>query len=241
MNRRRRLFENTSKIIYEGPETSTLIQHFKDNAGFENQKQKDMVDGRGVLNNRISEFIFQSLNEVALPTHFIRRLNMREQLVHYTEPLPIELIVRNNVSGDLAERLGIEEGMILLHPLIEFYFLSSEKRSELITEDHIIMFEWASSDELERMTSLAFRINDFLTGLFKGIHIRLIDVKLQFGRLWEGEESTLIVTDELSLNTCHLWDIKSKDMTDKQVFAVNNGNSLEGYQEVLRRFGLSSE
>ena len=176
MNRRRRIYEGKAKVLYEGPEPGTLIQHFKDDATAFNAKKHEVIDGKGVLNNRISEFVFQHLNDIGVPTHFIRRLNMREQLIREVEIIPLEVVIRNVAAGSLAKRLGIEEGEPLPHTLIEYYYKDDALGDPLVAEEHIACFNWASHEEMHDISAMAIRINDFLCGMFAAIDIRLVGV-----------------------------------------------------------------
>src|SRR6201989_1510962 len=173
MARRRQIYEGKAKILYEGPEPGTLIQYFKDDATAFNAQKKGTISGKGVLNNRISEHVFTMLGNIGVPTHFIRRLNMREQLVRKVEIIPIEVVVRNIVAGSLAKRLGIEEGTVLPRSIVEFYFKKDELGDPMVSDEHITAFGWASPHELEEIMSLALRINDYLSGLFLGIGLKL--------------------------------------------------------------------
>ena len=184
MNRRRRIYEGKAKVLYEGPEPGTLIQHFKDDATAFNAKKHQIIDGKGVLNNRISEYIFQHLNNIGVPTHFIRRLNMREQLIKEVEIIPLEI---------------------------------------------------------DDIMALAIRVNDFLSGLFLGVGIRLVDFKMETGRLWEGDLMRIVVADEISPDSCRLWDVKSSDKMDKDRFRRDLGGLVEAYTEVARRLGIMQE
>jgi len=241
MNRRRRIYEGKAKILYEGPEPGTLIQHFKDDATAFNKKKHDIVDGKGVLNNRISEHIFVHLNTIGIPTHFIRRMNMREQLIREVEMIPLEVVVRNVAAGSLSKRLGIDEGTQLPRSIIEFNYKNDELDDPLVSEEHITAFGWASPQEIDDVMALAIRVNDFLTGLFLGIGIRLIDFKMECGRLWEGDMMRIVVADEISPDSCRLWDIESNDKLDKDRFRRDLGGLLEAYQEVARRLGIMNE
>ena len=187
MNRRRRIYEGKAKILYEGPEPGTLVQHFKDDATAFNNKKHDKIEGKGVLNNRISEYLFQKLGEIGVPTHFIKRLNMREQLIREVEIIPLEVVVRNVAAGSLSTRLGIDEGTALPRSIVEFYYKNDKLDDPMVTEEHITAFGWATPQEIDDVMSLALRINDFLSGLFLGVGIRLVDFKCEFGRLWENE------------------------------------------------------
>ena len=182
MNRRRQIYEGKAKILYEGPEPGTIIQFFKDDATAFNAEKRGTIEGKGVINNRISEFLFTQLGSVGVPTHFIRRLNMREQLVREVEIIPLEVIVRNVAAGSISKRLGIEEGTPLPRSIIEFCYKNDALGDPLIAEEHITAFGWASPPELDEILALSIRINDYLSGLFAGIGIRLVDFKLEFGR-----------------------------------------------------------
>ena len=241
MNRRRRVYEGKAKTLYEGPEPGTLIQHFKDDATAFNAKKHEIIDGKGVLNNRISEYIFQSLNDIGVATHFIRRLNMREQLIREVEIIPLEVVVRNVAAGSLAQRLGLEEGTALPRSIIEFYYKNDALNDPMVSEEHITAFGWATPPELDDIMALAIRINDFLTGLFLGVGIRLVDFKIETGRLWEGEMARIVLADEISPDSCRLWDIKSKDKLDKDRFRRDMGGLIEAYSEVARRLGIMTE
>ena len=183
MNKRRRIYEGKAKVLYEGPEPGTLIQHFKDDATAFNAKKHALIEGKGVLNNRISEFIFMRLGEIGVPTHFMRRLNMREQLIREVEIIPLEVVVRNVAAGSLSTRLGLEEGMQLPRSIVEFYYKNDKLNDPMVSEEHITAFGWATPQEIDEVMALALRINDFLVGLFLGIGIRLVDFKVEFGRL----------------------------------------------------------
>ncbi|MGY3650620.1 phosphoribosylaminoimidazole-succinocarboxamide synthase [Bradyrhizobium sp. LM4.3] len=166
MSRRRRIYEGKAKVLYEGPEPGTLIQHFKDDATAFNAKKHQVIEGKGVLNNRISEYLFQHLNDIGVPTHFIRRLNMREQLIREVEIVPLEVVVRNVAAGSLSQRLGIEEGTQLPRSIIEFYYKNDQLNDPMVSEEHITAFGWATPQEIDDIMALAIRVNDFLTGLF---------------------------------------------------------------------------
>src|ERR687887_1489127 len=208
MSRRRRIYEGKAKVLYEGPEPGTLIQHFKDDATAFNAKKHQVIEGKGVLNNRISEYIFQNLNDIGVPTHFLRRLNMREQLVREVEIIPLEIVVRNVAAGSLAKRFGLAEGTQLPRSIVEFYYKSDEFGDPMVSEEHITAFGWATPQDIDEMLSLALRVNDFLLGLFLGVGVKLVDFKLEFGRLYENDEMRIVLADEISPDNCRLWDVK---------------------------------
>jgi phosphoribosylaminoimidazole-succinocarboxamide synthase len=238
MNRRRRVYEGKAKILYEGPEPGTLVQHFKDDATAFNNKKHDKIEGKGVLNNRISEYLFQKLGEVGVPTHFIKRLNMREQLIREVEIIPLEVVVRNVAAGSLSTRLGLDEGTALPRSIVEFYYKNDQLGDPMVTEEHITAFGWATPQEIDDIMSLALRINDFLSGLFLGVGIRLVDFKCEFGRLWENETMRIVLADEISPDCSRLWDIETQNKLDKDRFRRDMGGLVEAYQEVARRLGL---
>lgn len=241
MNRRRRIYEGKAKVLYEGPEPGTLIQHFKDDATAFNNQKHAQIDGKGVINNRISEFVFERLSEIGVPTHFIRRLNMREQLIREVEIIPLEVVVRNVAAGSIAERLGLDEGMTLPRSIIEFYHKNDDLQDPLVSEEHITAFGWSNPAELDEIMQLALRVNDFLVGLFLGVGIRLVDFKIEFGRLWDNEQLRIILADEISPDSCRLWDIETDNKLDKDRFRRDLGDVLEAYQEVARRLGVLNE
>ncbi|MBF0563072.1 MAG: phosphoribosylaminoimidazolesuccinocarboxamide synthase [Alphaproteobacteria bacterium] len=241
MTRRRRIYEGKAKVLFEGPEPGTIVQYFKDDASAFHNKKHGIITGKGVLNNRISEYLMMRLGEIGVPTHFVRRLNMREQLVREVEIIPIELKVRNVAAGSLAKRFGIPEGTPLPRSIIEYYYKSDELGDPMVSEEHITAFGWAAPQDLDDMMTLSLRINDYLTGLFLGIGLRLIDFKLEFGRLWENEEMHIVLADEISPDNCRLWDVKTNEKLDKDRFREDLGKVEEGYQEVARRLGILPE
>ena len=238
MNRRRRIYEGKAKILYEGPEPGTLIQHFKDDATAFNNKKHDKIEGKGVLNNRISEYLFVKLGEIGVPTHFIKRLNMREQLIARW---------RSSRSRWLCAML----------PPARSRRASASMRvprcrapsSNSTTSRTSSATRWSprstsppsagpSPQELDDIMSLALRINDFLSGLFLGVGIRLVDFKCEFGRLWENDQMRIVLADEISPDCCRLWDVETQNKLDKDRFRRDMGGLVEAYQEVARRLGL---
>ena len=241
MSRRRQIYEGKAKVLFEGPEPGTLVQYFKDDATAFNAKKRGIITGKGVINNRISEYLMLRLNEIGVPTHFVRRLNMREQLVKAVEIIPLEVVVRNVAAGSISQRLGLAEGTPLPRSIIEYYYKSDELSDPMVAEEHITAFNWATPQELDEIMSLALRINDFLTGLLLGVGLRLVDFKLEFGRLWEDEEMRIVLADEISPDSCRLWDVKTNEKLDKDRFRRDLGDVEEAYQEVARRLGILPE
>ncbi len=240
MNKRRMVYEGKAKILYEGPEPGTLIQYFKDDTTAFDAQKKAVLDGKGVLNNRISEFVMTQLGAVGIPTHFIRRINMREQLIRKVEIIPLEVVVRNVAAGSLSTRLGISEGQALPRPLVEFYYKSDSLHDPMVSEEHIAAFGWASPQEYEDIVSLALRVNDFMSGLFAAVGIRLVDFKLEFGRHFENDMDMprILLADEISPDSCRLWDVATGEKLDKDRFRRDLGGVTDAYAEVARRLGI---
>jgi phosphoribosylaminoimidazole-succinocarboxamide synthase len=236
--RRTRIYEGKAKILYEGPEPGTVIVHYKDDATAFNAQKKAVIEGKGVLNQRISEYIFTRLNDLGIPTHFIRSVNLREQLVREVEIIPLEVIVRNVAAGSLATRLGLEEGQVLPRSIIEFCYKNDTLGDPMVSEEHITAFGWAAPQEIDDIMHMAIRVNDFLTGLFLGIGIKLVDFKIEFGRLYENDMMRIVLADEISPDSCRLWDIKTNDKMDKDRFRRDLGGLIEAYQEVAKRLGI---
>ena len=239
MSRRKKIYEGKAKILYEGPEPGTIVQHFKDEATAGNGTKKETFEGKGVLNNRLSEFFMTGLNQIGVPTHFIRRLNMREQLVRQVEMIPLEIICRNVAAGSMAQRLGLPEGEQLPRPIVEFCYKDDRLGDPLVPEEYIIAFNWASQQDLDDIVALALRVNDFLSGVFHGVGIKLVDFKIEVGRIWENDDlERLVVADEISPDSCRLWDIETGRKLDKDVFRRDLGSLTEAYTEVARRLGV---
>ncbi|MAK62276.1 MAG: phosphoribosylaminoimidazolesuccinocarboxamide synthase [Ponticaulis sp.] len=238
MSRRRKIYEGKAKILYEGPEPGTIIQYFKDDATAFNAEKHAVLDGKGVLNNRLSEFFMTRLAGIGVPTHFLKRINMREQLVKKVDIIPLEVVVRNVAAGSISKRLGIPEGESLPRSLVEFYYKKDELGDPMVSEEHIAAFNWASPQEMDDMVSTALRVNDFLAGLFSAVGIRLVDMKLEFGRLYEGDTVRTVLADEISPDSCRLWDLETNEKLDKDRFRRDMGGVTEAYAEVATRLGI---
>ena len=239
----KKLYEGKAKIIYDTNEKNLVIQHFKDDATAFNALKKANIEGKGVLNNRISEYLLNSLAQCGIQTHLIKRLNMREQLIKKAEIVPIEFIVRNIAAGSLSKRLGVSEGTVLEKPLLEYYLKNDELADPIITKEHIYTFEWATEKEIKTIDKMSLRINDLLQGIFRGVGIKLVDFKLEYGRIWnkDKEINEIILADEISPDTCRLWDINTDKKLDKDRFRKDMGNLIEAYQDVARRLGIMPE
>ena len=236
MARRKKVYEGKSKILYDGPEPGTLVQYFKDDGA--EAEAPAPTEGRGVLNNRLSEFFMTGLNGIGVPTHFIKRLNMREQLVRMAEIVPLEIVVRNYAAGEISTRLGIPEGTALPRPIVEYYYKDDRLSLPMVAEEHIVAFGWASQQDLDDIIALALRVNDFMSGVMLGVGIRLADFRIEVGRVWEGDFMRLIVADEISPDSCRLWDLRAvTDRTDSQPVA-EPGPLADVYTELARRLGV---
>lgn len=242
MSRRKKLYEGKAKILYEGPEPGTLVAYFKDDATAFNAQKKAVLEGKGVLNNRISEFIMAHLNRMGVPTHFLKRLNMREQLVREVEIIPLEVVVRNVAAGSIAKRFGLTEGDPLPRSIVEFYYKDDALEDPMVAEEHITAFNWAATQDIDDMVALALRVNDFVSGLFAAVGIRLVDFKLEFGRVYDQNDiPRIILADEISPDSCRLWDMDSNEKLDKDRFRRDLGNVTEAYAEVAKRLGIIKE
>ena len=239
MKKGKKLYEGKAKIIFASTDKNMVIQHFKDDATAFNNQKKANIEGKGILNNRISEHILSALKNIGIQNHLVKRLNMREQLIDFVEIIPIEFVVRNIVTGSLTKRLNIEDGTILNKPLIEYYYKNDELGDPLVTREHIDAFGWATSNELDLISEQCLRVNDFLQGMFRSINIKLIDFKLEFGKRKSDEK--IILADEISPDTCRLWDADTDKKLDKDRFRKDLGNIVEAYQEVARRLGILHE
>ncbi|WKL56276.1 phosphoribosylaminoimidazolesuccinocarboxamide synthase [Asticcacaulis sp. ZE23SCel15] len=238
---RKKIYEGKAKILYEGPEPGTLVQYFKDDATAFNAQKKAVLDGKGVINNRISEFVMTKLNNIGVQNHFIKRLNLREQLIREVEIIPLEIVCRNVVAGSMAKRFGLPEGQQLPRSIIEFYYKNDALEDPMVTEEHVTAFNWANTQEIDEILAMTLRVNDFLSGMFAAVGITLVDFKIEYGRLFEGEFSRVILADEISPDSCRLWDSTTGDKLDKDRFRRDMGNVIESYTEVAKRLGIMGD
>ena len=241
MKKGKKIYEGKAKIIYATQEKDLVIQYFKDDATAFNNQKKAIIDGKGVLNNRISEHILKNLSQIGIKNHLVKRLNMREQLIKFVDILPIEFIVRNIATGSLTKRLGIVEGTVLNDPLIEYCLKNDNLGDPLISREHIYAFNWAKKNEIEKINKQLLRINDFLIGLFRGVGIKLVDFKVEFGKIRNSSRNEIVLADEISPDTCRLWDAKSEKKLDKDRFRKDLGNLIQAYKEVASRLGILYE
>jgi len=241
MKKGKKLYEGKAKIIYATSDKNLVIQYFKDDATAFNNLKKSIIEGKGVLNNRISEHILSNLSQIGIKNHLIKRLNMREQIIKFVEILPIEFIVRNVATGSITKRLGIQDGTVLKNPLLEFCLKDDNLGDPLIAEEHILAFEWATKKELKIVKKMILRINDFMVGMFRGVGIKLIDFKLEFGRFKSDGKTEIILADEISPDTCRLWDSITNKKLDKDRFRKDLGDLIPAYTEVAKRLGILHE
>ena len=236
MSSNKTLYEGKAKKILKGPTKNTLIQVFKDDATAYNKKKHKIFNGKGVLNNKISEHIMLYLRSKGVETHFKKRLNDREQLIKKCEIIPIEFVVRNVVAGSIAKKLSLKEGTKLKKPLLEYY---KEDRLDdpMISRDHVEAFGWATKSELKKIDKMSIKINKLLISLLAKKKIVLVDFKIEFGRL-SSNPRKIVLADEISPDSCRLWDKKSKKKLDKDVFRRNLGSLLKAYEEVASRLGI---
>ena len=232
------LYEGKAKQLFETEKPFELVQFFKDDATAFNKKKHEIIDSKGVLNNLISEFIFIYLGNNNIPNHFIERLSPREQLIKKVEIIPIEVVIRNIAAGTFSNRFGIEEGKNLPKTLIEFNLKDDENDDPLVSEEHMKVFGWAKEDEIETMKKYAFEINILLKKLFKKINITLVDFKIEFGRYYTNNNYEIILADEISPDSCRLWDMSSNEKLDKDRFRRNIGGLIEAYKEVATRLEI---
>lgn len=231
MKKGEKLYEGKAKILYSTEETDKLIQYFKDDATAFNAQKKGTIKEKGVLNNKISSRIFELLEKEGVKTHFIERVSDRDMLVKKVEIIPVEVVIRNVTAGSLSKRMGIDEGITLKEPILEFYYKSDELGDPMINEYHIKVFNLANEREMDIIKAMALKVNKFLVDFFDKNGIRLIDFKLEFGR-YNGD---VLLADEITPDGCRLWDKKSGEKMDKDRFRRDLGKIEEAYQEVYRR------
>jgi len=232
MKKNELLYEGKAKRIYATEETGVLWVEYKDSATAFNGVKKSEITGKGILNNEISSLIFANLQEMGVESHFIRKISETEQLVKQVSIIPLEVVTRNVIAGSLAKRLGIEEGTPLKKPVVEFYYKNDELGDPIITEDHIEILGIASLEEVNLLRKKAIKINEVLLELFLQLGIRLVDFKLEFGKDANGE---ILLADEISPDTCRLWDVKTNEKLDKDVFRRDLGDLKTVYTEILNR------
>ena len=227
-----KLYEGKAKIVYQTQDPEKVVIYFKDEATAFNAQKKDVIEGKGILNNKISSIFFQILEKNGIPTHFVKQLSDREMLAYKTKIIPVEVVVRNLATGSIVKRLGIPEKTPFNPPLIEFYLKNDQLGDPIICYEHILALNLANDQDIKTIKDLAFKVNQVLKELLIKHDIILVDFKLEFGKKSDG---TIVVADEISPDTCRFWDAKTEERMDKDRFRLNLGDLTKFYQEVLRR------
>lgn len=228
------LYEGKAKRLYATDEQDILWVEYKDSATAFNGEKKAEIAGKGMLNNKITSLIFERLQTVGIASHFVKQLSDHEQLVRQVAIIPVEVVTRNIVAGSMAKRLGLEEGTVLKRPIVEFYYKDDALGDPIITEDHIEMLELATTEEIRELRFKALEVNKILIDFFKKVGVDLVDFKIEFGRDHDGR---ILLADEISPDTCRLWDAKTKQKLDKDVFRRDLGNLTEAYELILAKLG----
>lgn len=232
MEKKNQLYEGKAKKVYLTDNPDLLIVDYKDDATAFNGLKKGQISGKGIINNQMSNLLMQRLEKVGIPTHFVRELSERETLVKKVSIVPLEVIVRNIAAGSFSKRYGIEEGKVFDEPVIEFSYKNDDLGDPLINSDHARALELATVDEIEQIKKYAFAVNEQLKGFWKDCGITLVDFKVEFGRLSDG---TIVLADEISPDTCRLWDSKTGEKLDKDRFRRDLGGVEDAYSEVMKR------
>ena len=234
MEKREQLYEGKAKKVYATDDPELVVVSYKDDATAFNGQKKGTISGKGVINNRMSNYLFRRLEQKGIPTHFVEELSDRETLVKHVQIVPLEVIVRNVVAGSFAKRLGVEEGKQLLSPTLEFSYKNDELGDPFINDYYALALGLATREEIDRITEMAFAVNDFLKEFFRQVGVLLVDFKLEFGR-FGGQ---IVLADEISPDTCRLWDIRTHEKLDKDRFRRDMGGVEEAYREIFSRIGL---
>lgn len=232
MGKRELFYKGKAKKLFKTDDSTVFWVEYLNQATALNGARKDDVQGKGELNNQITSFIFKQIEEMGITTHFIKKISKTEQLVESLEIIPIEVVIRNKSAGSFAKRLAIKEGTALNFPVLEFYYKDDQLDDPMINEDHIKILALATEDEIKTIKELAHRVNKVLIKLFKSINITLVDFKLEFGKRSDG---TILLADEISPDTCRLWDTETNESLDKDIYRKNLGELVPVYQEVLNR------
>jgi phosphoribosylaminoimidazole-succinocarboxamide synthase len=237
MSLNKTIYEGKAKAIIETEDSSTVIQHFKDDVTAFNKEKYEIIEGKGIINNHVSAFIMEKLEKAGTSTHFIKTLNEREQLVKKLKIIPLEVVVRNVADGSFCKRFNIKEGEALTSPIIQFFQKNDDLADPMVNENHILYFDWLSSKEMDEVKTTTLKINEILVHLFSNASIYLVDLKLEFGRLI-NDSTKIILADEISPDNCRLWDKNTYKKLDKHVFRLNLGDLKEAYLEVAKRLSV---
>lgn len=232
------LYEGKAKRLYRSEQEEILVVEYKDELTAFNAEKKAKMVGKGVLNNRISAWLFRFLDKEGIPNHFLEQVDDIHQFVKEVAIVPLEVVVRNITTGSLCKRLGVKEGMELPRPLLEFYLKDDALGDPIVTEDHALLFGWATAEEIAEIKAITLKVNELLTGLFRELGIILVDFKLEFGKTSDG---TIVLADEISPDTCRFWDVSTGEKLDKDRFRKDLGNVLQAYQEIWDRLSSKGE
>ena len=232
MEKRNQLYEGKAKKVFATDDPALVIVSYKDDATALDGLKKGTIAGKGVVNNKMSDFLFALLEKNGIPTHFVEELNDREALVRKVSIVPLEVIIRNISAGSFAKRYGVEEGIVFAEPTIEFSYKNDELHDPLINSYHALALGLATKDEIETIKSMAFRVNDILREYFLRLNVKLVDFKLEFGRLPDGR---IVLADEISPDTCRFWAAVTGEKLDKDRFRRDMGGVEGAYQEMMKR------
>ena len=232
MKKAEQLYEGKAKKVFATDDPALVIVSYKDDATALDGLKKGTILGKGAVNNRMSDFLFSLLEKEGIPTHFVKELNDREALVRKVSIVPLEVIIRNISAGSFAKRYGVEEGIVFSEPTIEFSYKNDALHDPLLNSYHALALGLATKEEIETIKSLAFRVNDILKAYFLSLNVRLVDFKLEFGRLADG---TIVLADEISPDTCRFWDAETNEKLDKDRFRRDMGGVEDAYQEMMKR------
>lgn len=235
MEKRELLYEGKAKKVFATEDPALCIVSYKDDATAFNGQKKGTIAGKGVVNNRMSNYLFQLLESKGITTHFVEELNDRDTVVKKVEIVPLEVIVRNKAAGSLSKRLGLPEGTPMKMPVLEFSYKNDALGDPMVNEYHILAAGFASKEDVDAISAMALKVNEILCEFFQSVNIELIDFKLEFGR-YQGE---IILADEISPDTCRFWDILTHEKLDKDRFRRDLGGVEEAYAEVMKRIGLA--
>jgi len=235
-----KIYTGASKTLYQADEDYALIMSFNDTLKLQD-KSSIVISGKGVINNSISAFLMQKLELIGVETHFIQKNNMRQQLIQFVDVYPVQIYVSSLASGRYVTDFGMEDGFVFDSPIIDFRVKNGDLNYPIINEHQIYSFSWLSEKEIKNLKKVAIRVHDFLTGLFAGIGIRLVDIKLEFGRVFNGEEYIIMLTDEISPDTCKLWDMYNNEKLCYEIAQTNPDDVINAYQEVLKRLNIKAD
>lgn len=235
MQKMEQMYEGKAKKVFATDDPTLCIVSYKDDATAFNGKKKGTIEGKGVVNNRMSNFMFQLLEKNGIPTHFVKELNDRETLVKKVTIVPLEVIMRNKAAGSMAKRLGLKEGTELLCPVLEFSYKCDELDDPMVNDSHILAAGFATKEDLDTISSMSRKINEIMCEFFASVGVELIDFKLEFGRTTDGQ---IVLADEISPDTCRFWDIHTHEKLDKDRFRRDLGGVEEAYAEMMKRTGL---